>query len=132
MLAAVPEDGWTRLRAGEGTPGPRWSDWRGWPLADPLDPSWRRGLLVRRRVSDPTELRGYVVFAPQDTTLAAVVRVVGTRGVIAHLFEAAKGEVGLDHDEVRSWTGWYRPITLALWALALLTGLRAGAIAVDT
>jgi SRSO17 transposase len=131
ILAALPEDGWTRLSAGEGTKGPRWSDWRWLPLADPMDPSWRRWLLVRRSVSDPTELRGYVVFAPQDPTLATVVRVAGTRWVIEQLFEAAKGEVGLDHYEVRSWTGWYRHMTLALWALALLTVLRAGAIAVD-
>jgi hypothetical protein len=46
-------------------------------------------------------------------------------------FEAAQGEVGLDHDEVRSWTGWSRHITLAMWALALLTVLRAGTIAVE-
>jgi SRSO17 transposase len=131
LLAAWPAGGWTRLSAGDGTKGPRWDDWRGLPLAAPLAPSWRRGLLVRRRVSDPTERRGYVVFAPQDTTRAAVVRVAGTRWVIEQLFEAATGEVGLDHYEVRSWTGWYRQMPLALWALALLTGLRAGAIAVD-
>jgi SRSO17 transposase len=40
-------------------------------------------------------------------------------------------KVGLDHYEVRSWAGWYRHITLAMWALALLTVLRAGAIAVE-
>jgi SRSO17 transposase len=131
ILAALPEDGWTRLSAGDGTKGPRWYDWRWLPLADPMDPSWRRWLLVRRRVSDPTELHAYVVFAPPDTTLAAVVRVAGTRWVIAQLCDAAKGEVGLDHYEVRSWTGWYRHITLAMWALALLTVLRAGAIAVE-
>jgi len=32
---------------------------------------------------------------------------------------------------VRSWTGWYRHITLAMWALALLTVMRAGTIAVE-
>jgi SRSO17 transposase len=131
IVAALPEDGWARLRAGDGAKGARWYDWRWLPLADPMDASWRRWLLVRRRVSDPTELRGYVVFAPQDTTLAKVVRVAGSRWVIEQLFEAAKGEVGLDHDEVRSWTGWYRHITLALWALALLMVLRAGTIAVE-
>jgi SRSO17 transposase len=131
ILATLPEDGWTRLSAGDGAKGPRWYDW-GWrPLADPLDPGWRRWLLVRRRVSDPTELRGYVIFAPQDTTLAEAVRVAGSRWVIEQLFEAAKGEVGLDHYEVRSWTGWYRHITLAMWALALLAVLRAGTIAVE-
>jgi SRSO17 transposase len=132
LVAALPEDGWTQLSAGEGTKGPRWYDWRWLPLAEPLEPDWRRWLLVRRSRSDPTEVRAYVVFAPQETSLEAVVRVAGTRWVIEQLFEAAKGEVGLDHYEVRSWTGWYRHMTLALWALAVLVMLRAGAIAVET
>jgi SRSO17 transposase len=131
VLAALPEDGWSRLSAGDGTKGPRWYDWRWLPLAAPLEPGWCRWLLVRRSMSEPQELQAYVVFAPQDTTLAEVVRVAGTRWTIESGFEAAKSEVGLDHYEVRSWTGWYRHITLAMWALALLTVLRAGAIAVE-
>jgi SRSO17 transposase len=131
ILAALPEEGWTRLSAGDGSKGPRWYDWRWLPLADPADPAWRRWLLVRRSLSTPTELTAYVVFATQATTLAEVVRVAGTRWTIESGFEAAKSEVGLDHYEVRSWTGWYRHITLAMWALALLTVLRAGAIAVE-
>lgn len=131
ILAALPADGWTRLSAGDGAKGPRWYDWCWLPLAEPLEPTWRRWLLVRRSLSDATEVRAYVVFAPQDTTLEAVVRVAGARWTIEQLFEAAKGEVGLDHYEVRSWTGWYRHITLAMWALALLAVLRAGAVAVE-
>ena len=131
ILAALPHAGWMRRSAGAGAKGPRWYDWRWLPLADPIDPAWRRWLLIRRSISDPTELRAYVVFAPQGTALEEVVRVAGTRWVIKQLFEAAKGEVGLDHYEVRSWTGWYRHLTLAMWALALLTGLRAGAMAVE-
>ena len=49
----------------------------------------------------------------------------GTRWAIEISFEAAKGEVGLDQYEVRSWTGWYRHITLAMWAYALLSVVRA-------
>jgi SRSO17 transposase len=131
VSAALPEEGWMRLSAGAGAKGPRGYDWRWLPLADPIDRAWRRWLLLRRSVSDPTKLRAYGVFAPQDTTLEEVVRVAGTRWGIEQLFEAAKGEVGLDHYEVRSWTGWYRHLTLAMWALALLTGLRAGAMAVE-
>jgi SRSO17 transposase len=131
ILAALPADGWTRLSAGDGAKGPRWYDWRWLPLADPVDPQWRRWLLVRRRVGTPQELQAYAVFAPWDTTVEAVVRVAGARWTIEQLFEAAKGEVGLDQYEVRSWTGWYRHITLAMWALALLTMLRAGAIALE-
>jgi SRSO17 transposase len=132
LLASLPADGWTQLSAGDGSKGPRWYDWRWLPLADPLEPDWRRWLLVRRRVSAPQELQAYVVFVPQATSLADVVRVAGTRWTIESGFEAAKSEVGLDQYEVRSWTGWYRHITLAMWALALLTVLRAGAIAVET
>lgn len=131
LLARLPAEGWTRLSAGEGAKGPRWYDWHWRPLAEPLEPGWRRWRLVRRRVSPPQELQAYVVFAPQDTILETVVQVAGARWTIEQRFEAAQGEVGLDHYEVRSWTGWYRHLTLAMWALALLTVLRAGAIAVD-
>ena len=86
---------------------------------------------MRCRVSNPTELTAFVVFAPQETTLADVVRVAGTRWTIASGFEAGKGEVGLDDYEVRSWASWYRHITLAMWAYALLTVVRAGAIVVE-
>jgi len=131
LLAALPAKGWSRLSAGDGAKGPRWYDWYWLPLAAPLEPGWGRRLLVRRSLSDPTDLTAYVVFAPQDTPLEEVVRVAGTRWTIESGFEAAKSEVGLDHYEVRSWTGWYRHITLAMWALALLVVLRAGAIAVE-
>ncbi len=34
--------------------------------------------------------------------------------------------MGLADYEVRSWRGWHRHVTLAMLALALLAGLRAG------
>jgi hypothetical protein len=131
LLAALPAEGWRRLSAGDGAKGPRWYDWRWRPLIPPVEPGWGRWLLVRRRVSDPTDLTAYVVFARQATTLEEVVRVAGSRWTIESGFEEAKGEVGLDHSEVRSWTGWYRHITLAMWAYALLVVMRAGTIAVE-
>jgi hypothetical protein len=50
-----------------------------------------------------------------------MVRAAGARWTIDDTFKLAKGQVGLDHYEVRSWQGWYRHITLALVALAALT-----------
>ena len=79
----------------------------------------------RRRRREPTALTAFGVCAPPATPLADVVQVAGTRWTIESSFEAAKGEVGLDHYEVRSWTGWYRHITLAMWAYALLAVVRA-------
>jgi SRSO17 transposase len=116
IRAVLPEADWTRLSAGDGTLG------SGCP--------WRRWLLGRRRVSAPVALQAYVVFTPQNTTLAEGVRGAGTRWTLESCVEAAKSEVGWDHDEVRSWTGWYRHLTLAMWALALLVVLRAGPLAV--
>jgi len=124
ILAALETEGWCRLSAGDRTKGPRWYDWRWLPLVAPLQPHWHRWLLVRRSLSDPTELTAYVVFAPAASTLQTVVQVAGSRWTIERCFEEAKGEVGLDQYEVRSWTGWYRHITLAMWAYALLTVLR--------
>jgi SRSO17 transposase len=131
LLASLPPEGWTRLSAGDGAKGPRWYDWRWLPLDAPQAPGWRRWLLVRRRLSAPAELTAYVVCAPQATTLEEVVRVAGSRWTVESGFEEAKGEVGLDQYEVRNWIGWYRHITLAMWALALLTVMRAGTIAVE-
>jgi SRSO17 transposase len=125
VLAAWPGDDWTRHSAGAGAKGPRWYDWCWLPLAAPMLHAWRRWLLVRRHVSEPTDLTAFVVLAPQTTTLAEAVRAAGMRWTIASSCAAAKGEGGLDHYEVRSWTGWYRPITLAMWAYALLTVVRA-------
>jgi len=111
LLAMVEEEDWCRLRAGDGTKGPRWYDWRWLPLAAPCQPHWRRWLLVRRSLSDPTARTAYIVYAPETTALTTAVQVVGRRWTIEQCFEEAKGEVGLDQYEVRSWTGWYRHIT---------------------
>jgi SRSO17 transposase len=131
LVTDLPEEGWSRLRAGDEAKVSRWDDWRWIPLADPRDPPWRRWLLVRRRGSDSQEVVTYVVFAPYETPLEEVVQVAGNRWTIEGSVEAAKREVGLDDYEVRSWTGWYRHITLAMWAYALLSVLRAGAITVE-
>jgi SRSO17 transposase len=127
LLAKLPEDGWERLSAGAGAKGLREYDWLRLPIGSGLQAPGRRWLLVRRSIADPTELRASVVFASVGTTLETLVRVAGTRWAVESDFETTKGEVGLDHYEVRNWTGWYRHITLAMWAQAVLTMIRAAA-----
>lgn len=124
LLKELPEKSWERLSAGDGAKGPRLYDWYRLPLVPPLQEGFERWLLVRRSLSDPTDLQAYVVFAPVGTPLEALVQVAGRRWTIEVAFAAAKGEVGLDHYEVRSWTGWYRHMTLALFAQAILTVVR--------
>ena len=69
----------------------------------------------------------YRAYGPEGTTLEELARVAGTRWAIEEGFERAKGEVGLDQYEVRSWTGWHRHVTLCLLAHAYLEVTRAAA-----
>src|SRR5215472_8368154 len=129
IAAQVPDDGWHRLSAGQGAKGPRWYYWARVHLArlqlTKQERRWDHWLLVRRSRSDPTDLAYYVVFAPAGTALRTLARVAGERWRIEQSFELAKGEVGLDEYEVRRWDGWYRHMTLAMFALAYLAVLRA-------
>jgi SRSO17 transposase len=122
----LPEDAWRRLTAGEGAKGPRLYDWAYLPYRGGAE-GFRCGLLVRRAIAEPAELTFYLTHAPEETTLAGLVRVAGTRWSVESCFEQAKGEVGLDQYEVRSWVGWHRHITLAMFALAYLAAVRKGA-----
>jgi SRSO17 transposase len=124
LLAELPNQGWEQLSAGAGSKGPRVYEWRRLELSDPLQRDWKRFLLIRRSISDPSELTGYIVFARAHTTLSELVRVAGRRWTVEESIECAKGEVGLDQYEVRSWTGWYRHMTLAMWASAFLSVIR--------
>jgi SRSO17 transposase len=125
VVAAWPADVWQRLSAGEGSQGPRWYDWAWMPMSWRLHPDgMAHWLLARRSVSKPDEISYYFVFGPDTATLEQVVQVAGTRWQVEQAFELAKGEVGLDEYEVRTWVGWYRHITLAMFALAYLTVVR--------
>ncbi len=126
-LAKVPPKGWRRLSAGDGAKGPRLYDWAYLPYQGAA-PGWRMGLLIRRSTAEPDDLTYYLTHAPKGTTLAQLVHIAGTRWAIESCFEAAKGEVGLDEYEVRSWTGWHRHITLAMLAYAYLAVLRQAAL----
>jgi SRSO17 transposase len=124
LLDALPEDAWERLSCGDGAKGPRLYDWAAVRLNCPVA-GWERWALARRSLSEPQDLAYYLVFVPAGTTLEAVVAVAGRRWTIEEALAEAKGEVGLDEYEVRSWTGWYRHITLALVAHAFLAAIRA-------
>jgi SRSO17 transposase len=126
LAAAVPAEQWIACSAGHGAKGRRLYDWIRVELAAPAAAGMARWLLVRRSQSDG-ELAFYACYAPAATPLVGLVRVAGTRWAVEEGFEQAKGEVGLDHYEVRRWPGWYRHVTLALLAHAFLAVTRAQA-----
>ena len=122
---------WRRLSAGEGTKGPRLHDWAYLELAD-LDADeyrdgatgvWTRGLLIRRNIADG-ECACFTTWCPAGTTIEALIAVEGQRWAIEDAFETAKNELGLDHNETRSWHGWHRHVSLVMLAFAMLAVIR--------
>ena len=87
-------------------------------------PDEHRWLLIRRNRTTG-ELAFYLCWSPRPVPLHTLVTVAGSRWSIEELFQTGKGQVGLDHYQVRSWTGWHRFVTLAMLALAVLTILAA-------
>jgi SRSO17 transposase len=115
---------WQRLSMGEGTKGPRWFDWVCLPLAHQCEDDGQHWLLIRRLLTDPSKKVSYFVFGPVGTTLAEMVEAISARWHVEEDFETAK-DCGMDHYEVRTWTAWYRSITLAMLAQAFLAGICA-------
>jgi SRSO17 transposase len=119
---------WQAFSAGDGSLGPRLFEWAWTPIAGPEQHGWKRWLVVRRSLQagiKPAEMAYFLVFAPMTTTLDELAIAIGSRWTVEQCFEEAKGEVGLDEYEVRSFHGWYRHITLSMLAHAFLTILRA-------
>ena len=127
LLAEVPADAWHRLSCGAGAKGPRVYDWALLRTNSPDPREYARWVLIRRSVSDPSEVAYFACGGPPATTLNDLVRVAGARWAIEDLLELAKGDCGLDEYEVRSWVGWHRHVTLSLFALAVLAVIRSRA-----
>src|SRR5436305_1649308 len=86
-----------------------------------------RWLLMRRSLWDPSERAYYRAYGPASTPLAKLVWVTGRGFRIEEGYEQAKGEVGLDQYEVRGFRAWYRYVTLALLAYAVLVVMQGQA-----
>jgi len=125
LIAALPGQAWRRRSAGKGSKGDRVYDWARTPIHGINFPDSHYWLLARRSIADPTDLAYYLCHAPARTGLTDLVRVAGTRWAIEETFQTSKGQTGLDHYQVRQYTGWYRHITLSMLAHAFLTVTRS-------
>ena len=127
----LPKSAWRRLSAGDGTKGERLHDWAYLELADldageynrTLTGKWTRGLLIRRNIADG-DLAFFSTWCPKDTPMKKLVSVEGHRWAIEDSFETAKNELGLDHNETRSWHGWHRHVSLVMLAFAMMAVIR--------
>ena len=122
---------WQHLSAGLGTKGPRLYNWAYLELADleagkfyvGSDGLWTRGLLIRRSTTD-NKLAFFTTWCPAGTSIETLVMVEGCRWAIEDSFECAKTELGLDHNETRSWHGWHRHVSLVMLAFAMMAAIR--------
>jgi SRSO17 transposase len=116
---------------GAGTKGPRLHDWCYLELADleaeqfnsAHDGLWTRGLLIRRRIVDG-DMAFFTTWCPAGTSIETLVAIEGHRWAIEDSFETAKNELGLDHNESRSWHGWHRHVSLVMLAFAMMVAIR--------
>jgi SRSO17 transposase len=131
IAQSLPETAWRRLSSGQGSKGPRLHDWAYVELAD-LDAGqyndilageWTRGLLIRRNIANG-DLAFFSTWCPKGTPMAKLVAVEGHRWAIEDSFETAKNELGLDHNETRSWHGWHRHVSLVMLAFAMMAIIR--------
>ena len=121
---------WVRLSAGQSSKGERLYDWAYLELADlaadDYDPDrsglWTRGLLIRRSLNDGA--LAFSTWCPAGTPVETLVAVEGRRWAIEDAFETAKNELGLDHNETRSWHGWHRHVSLVMLAFAMMAAVR--------
>jgi hypothetical protein len=103
-----------------------------WQQIWPKGPPWSRVLLrtdVRRQTGVWLVVQGtrngvperlYVAAGPATASLAELARTAHAAAGIKGALARAKDRVGLDHYEARRYEAWYRHVTLALFADALL------------
>jgi SRSO17 transposase len=103
-----------------------------WQRFHPWDPLWSR-VLIRSDASGQNAMwlvasaarpgqprQQYLAAGPVTTTLAELAGVAKTRARSKEALDRAKVRVGLDDYETRRYVAWYRHVTLALFAEALL------------
>jgi len=125
-VGSIPKESWTTATIKEGSQGPIVCDFAFLRLTEaranlPGPEVW---LIIRRNLDDPTKLKFYFSNAPAETLLLEFVRLSGMRWPIEIIFEEAKGEVGFDHYEMRSWLGWHHHMLLVALAHHFLVRLR--------
>jgi SRSO17 transposase len=121
----LPENTWVSVPPDEPFSGARDWEWACVELSEDGLARTRRWLLVRRRPDDPDEVSYYQAYGPHDTSVEELVGVCQSRWQVEECFAQAKGEVGLDHYEVRRWDAWHRYVTLCLLAHAFLVVTRS-------
>jgi SRSO17 transposase len=133
LAAQLPAASWYRRQVAEGTKGPiayAFARQRVTLCKDGLPE--RTVWLVIKRTLGPAPSYAYAISnAPVSTPLRTFVWLSGLRWAVEQCFEESKTELGMDHYEVRKYTGWHHHMLTTmlahffLWHLKLRLGKKS-------
>jgi SRSO17 transposase len=124
----LPKREWQRCIIHEGTKGPMEVEIaavRVVMVAEGLP--GRSEWLVIRRPADPNSEAPWKYYrsnAPKQTAFKTLARLTAWRWPVETTIEECKGELGLDHYEVRGWIGWHHHTTMTMLSHHFLVKLR--------
>ena len=122
----LPSSAWRRYTIREGGRGPLVAEFAFRRLVIVQDklPGERVWVILRRGLSSPETVKYYISNAPVSCSPAQFVWASGMRWPIETALEEAKGEVGMDHYETRTWRGWHHHMAQTFAAHLFLMRLR--------
>jgi len=126
LAAQLPRRAWRKYRVKDGEKGPieaRFAFVKAVAVRDRL-PGPEVWVVFRRSLGDPPELKVFISNAPANIPRRELVRVSAMRWPIESCFEEAKGSLGMDEYQTRSWRGWHHHMTLVMLAHHFLVRLQ--------
>jgi SRSO17 transposase len=127
MAQALPATAWRRYTIQEGAKGRIEAECaclritRSKRHGKPGAEAWA---VFRRNLSVGTPVKVFLTNAPASCAKRELARMSGMRWPIETAFQEAKGEVGMDHYEVRTWRGWHHHMTQTFLAHYFLVHMR--------
>jgi hypothetical protein len=117
VARTVPARCWQTRSCGSGCKGHRDYDWA-WAAT----PSPRHHVLIRRSISDPSDLPFFYCHGPagRPVSLPALIKIADMRWPVEECHQQGKGQAGLGGHQVRLWHSFHRHSVLSMCALALL------------
>jgi SRSO17 transposase len=126
LLLQLPRGAWHRRKIQEGSKGPLVVELacvRVTPIRDAM-PAPRCWAIFRRSLGAQPETKYYLCNAPANLPPTELAPLTAMRWPVETTFEEAKGEVGLDHFETRTWQGWHHHMIQSFLAHLFLMHIR--------
>jgi SRSO17 transposase len=126
LAANINDYFWYRRKVSEGTKGPIVYEYtrRRVILSAAGLPQKAVSLLIRRSLDDEPKYSYFISNASASTKLKTLVWLSGLRWAIEQCFEETKTDLGMDHYEVRKFTGWHHHMLTCMLAHFFLWHLK--------